>query len=217
VAVHAFLLTSFFLTGAPIAEERHFWPASALLLPGLLYVVLNARSAAWRGILVAIICLQSVSAIWVNRYFFMWEAAAAQSQSLDLAFPVASQRLVDTIETLDADLPGGRNVFLFTDPSLTLLVRKNERLIAWSGFEKNYQNTDKLDRLILAFHEDAVQATTLAQIQSRFPTAKSWQVASMGSHELLCAGCDSFQQLYSRALPDRSSPILLKPANARKE
>lgn len=200
VTVHAFLLTSFFLTGAPIAEERHFWPASALLLPGLLYVVLNLRAAALRGTLVAIICMQSVLAVWVNRYFFMWEAAAAQSQSLDLAFPVASQQLVDTIETLDADLTGGRNVFLFTDPSLTLLVRKNDRLIAWSGFERSYQDTDKLDHLILAFHEDAVRATTLAHIESQFPTGKTWQTTSMGTHELLCAGCGS-----------------LKPGNDRKE
>jgi hypothetical protein len=194
--VHVVLLSSFFLGRTLIPEDRHFWPVSAVLLPGALLVLFNMRSTYWKALFTVIFCVQLTFPLWTNRSAF-WPGESARSESLAIAFPDHDRELVGTIERLDAELTSGRNVFLFTDPPLALLVQKNARLASWDTFQTCFRNVGNLDRLIVILPSETVRERTFAGVQSRFPTAKVWQAASLGSDILLCAGCNGSENIPS--------------------
>ena len=209
--VHVVALSSFFLGRSLIPEDRHFWPVSALLLPGALLILFNMRSTYWKALFTIVVCAQLTFSLWANRQT-LWFQESARSESLAITFPDSSQELVDTIVRLDGELTSGRNVFLFTEPSLALLVQKNARLVSWTMFKTCYRNVGSLDRLIIVLPSETVRESTFAGVQSHFPTAKGWKAASLGSDIVLCAGCNGSENIPSMvALPSLADASFCKP------
>src|ERR1035437_3145906 len=108
--VHLLVLTSLFLGGSLIAEDRHFWPVSAVLLPGLLSIIMTMRFSHWRSVLLVIIALQIGYALSAFGIALRRSGYPGKSRSWAISYPAVPQELIDTIERLDADLSGGRNV-----------------------------------------------------------------------------------------------------------
>ena len=196
--VHVFALTGLFLGGSLIAEDRHFWPVSAILLPGVICIVTRMPTSRWRSAIIfatlSITAFQLVYAVAAYGVSLKRSAHAGRSESLGLSYPGVSQQLITTIERLDADPSAGRRVFFFTEPSLALLVRKSTLRVATDvkdALARSYAGAERIDSLILVVPENIGSAKTITMIQSRFQASKSWRTTSMGPYVISCSGCNS--------------------------
>ena len=192
VAVHFVVMTGLFLGGTVPAEDRHFWPVSALLLPGLISAILGIRSALWRWALSVVIAAQLCSGLVQGKANLDRKARTGRPSHIAIAYPDLSQDLINTIERLDADSTPGRSVFVVTQPFLALLVQNTPSVVSFP-LEKSYSGTDKLSRLIVVVPDSLVKERTLADVESVFGSKRKWQSASYGRYWVLCVGCSGLE------------------------
>jgi hypothetical protein len=190
--VHVAILTSFFLGGNLIAEDRHFWPVSMILLPGLIHLAARIRNKRWRWAVATIMVLPLVYGVWSHRYNVRQTAIGGRSAALALAYPEAGQKVIDLILRLDEDLADGRNVFFFTEPSLALLIHKNAILVTIdpdAAFKSSYRGN--VDRLIVVVDDTVLRTNTREKILSSFPSQRTWQTVSVRNRWVLYSGRDA--------------------------
>lgn len=189
--VHLLLISLFFSGKSLLVEDRHFWPVGVLLLPGLLCVVVEARSKVVKvSFLVAIVFFSAYGLASFGTNLTRL-ASAGRSTNLVISFPGYEQAVIDRIEALDRELAGGRNVFFVLEPALGLLVRRNEVFVPTNtraAFGRRY--CGKVDRLLVVLKVDLVERVGLQRIVGCFPGMGRWYFGRIDDCVLLYAGSD---------------------------
>lgn len=187
-AVHVGTLSVLFLGGRLIAEDRHFWPAAVLLLPGVMSVI-SECSSRWRmacGIVVAAFLAYGATSYGVGLRRLI---VAGKSQRLDLAFPGREQGLIDLIQGLDAEFATGRNVFFVTEPDLGLLVKRNALLMTTDAHRSLVtRHRGAVDRLVVVVHKDIVGDSGMVQVAAMFPEKSDWRRSVIGNYDVYYSG-----------------------------
>jgi len=169
VLIHIPILTCLIAQGSVSIEVRHFWPCSALVLPGLLAAGRGARKRYLvPGAMVLVtalvygLCSYSAAALRTHEY---------GRSRLGIVVPGSSQRVVSQLEQLDDRDPGRRVVFVILDPELAMLVLHHPVICLNDPYKGKGPYSGVADRVIAVIPVDRI---TPAHVAKLFPDEPQW-------------------------------------------
>ena len=103
IVVHATVMTALCWAGGVGFEDRHFWPAGSLLLPGLIHWIAHQRSNHRRATLAAILVPFAAYGLRVYLSGLQLRVAAPRSIVLGISVPDVDRLVVQKLEAFDAE------------------------------------------------------------------------------------------------------------------
>ena len=190
VTVHVCTFTFLVVKGSVALEDRHFWPVSTILLPGLLAAIDQLKVGTWKNL--AIVVFTAFAAYGMSSYVVNAKRAmnSGRSSSLGVTLLGRSQRLIDTIEGLDQQLNHGRNIFYFNDPALAMLIRHNPQTFETVMDPRNRVYVGTTDRVIMAVDRGGGKNAPVAGVTATFKSYDKWQWTVIDSTDFYYAGKD---------------------------
>ena len=192
--VHVVFFTVLFAFGSLAPQTRHLWPASALLIPGLLSAIERSKFRSWR--ILAIVSFGAFGLYGVLFYAAQVKLAlrSGRSSRLGIELPGRSQRLVRTVEALDRRLTGVRDVLYFNDPGLAILV-PHVPVAFEPVMDPGKRVYSGAANCVIMVIDRSDTGNAGPDITMTFPSVEQWQRATIDSTDFYVGGCQTVPAL----------------------